>query len=79
MPKGLNSKRQWYLYDNIREHCPNELCKNAVCPHPTVPRPTESTSNKTMPLSPITDPEPLSKRCRICQETGHNSRSCNNK
>ena len=25
LPKGLDSKRQWYLYDNTREHCPNKL------------------------------------------------------
>ena len=78
--KGLDPKRQWYLFDNIREHCPNELCKNAVCPLQTVPRPTDNSAHNNIPLPSVTDTEPPSKRrCGICRETGHNSRSCNNK
>lgn len=34
MPSGLSIERQWYLYDNIREHIPNERDKNETCPLP---------------------------------------------
>ena len=37
-PPGLSAKRQWYLYDQIREFC-REDSKNLVCPLPAVPRP----------------------------------------
>ena len=80
IPKGLDPKRQWYLYDNIREQCPNELCKNAVCPLQTVPWPTDNSTNNNIPLPSVTETEPPSKRrCGICCEMEHNSRSCNNK
>ena len=32
-PDGLPLKRQWYLYEKIREFCP-EHCKDLVCPLP---------------------------------------------
>jgi hypothetical protein len=34
IPEGLSNERQWYLYDNIREHIPNEKDKNETCPLP---------------------------------------------
>ena len=36
-PKGLSNERQWYLYDKIREYCP-ENSKDKTCPLPEVPR-----------------------------------------
>ena len=86
-PPGLSAERQWYLYDSIREYCP-DYCKNVVCPLPTVPKPRRSA-----PPSPAREPAeetededeeeetrlqpPPSKRvrtCSVCGETGHNAR-----
>ena len=33
-PSGLSLQRQWYLYDKIREFCP-ETMKDATCPKPS--------------------------------------------
>ena len=38
LPTGLSLKRQWYLYDQIRSHIPNESDKNRTCPQPKVPK-----------------------------------------
>ena len=35
IPPGLSLERQWYLFDKIREYCPDH-CKDLVCPRPTV-------------------------------------------
>ena len=35
--KGLSPDRQWYLYDQIRQFCP-ESTKDLVCPLPSVPQ-----------------------------------------
>jgi len=37
-PTGLSLKRQWYLYDQIRCHIPDETDKNKTCPRPTTPK-----------------------------------------
>ena len=36
MPPGLSLEREWYLYDKIREFCPEE-CKDLVRPKPSQP------------------------------------------
>jgi len=38
LPTGLSLKRQWYLYDQIRCHIPNENDKNQTCPLPKEPK-----------------------------------------
>ena len=43
-PCGLTNERQWYLFDKIREFCPEQCC-DLTCPRPTVPRPTSSSRN----------------------------------
>ena len=35
-PAGLSSKRQWYLYEKIREFCPENF-KDVTCPRPSTP------------------------------------------
>jgi len=35
---GLSLKRQWYLYDQIRCHIPDENDKNQTCPMPKKPK-----------------------------------------
>lgn len=38
-PEGLSAKRQWYLFDKIRQFCPVNA-RDVTCPEPSVPRPT---------------------------------------
>lgn len=40
-PEGLSPEREWYLYDNIREHIPSLFDKNLTTPLPTVERPVK--------------------------------------
>ena len=42
--KGLDAKRQWYLYDQIRPFCASTLQADFTCPKPTIPRPTSNTT-----------------------------------
>ena len=46
VPTGLDSKRQWYLYDEIRPFCSNNLAKDMTCPKPSVPRPQTATQQE---------------------------------
>ena len=82
-PIGLTSERQWYLYDKIREYCP-DVCKDLTCPLPLSPRPAGSSRN-----TPDVDevPEPAEeievssnsrkrRTCTNCGQSGHNSRTC---
>jgi len=39
--KGLSLKRQWYLYEQIRMHIPNEQDKDMTCPKPKKPKPKD--------------------------------------
>ena len=34
VPSGLSLERQWYLFEKVREYCPDH-CKDLVCPRPT--------------------------------------------
>ena len=36
VPSGLPLERKWYLFDKIREYCPDP-CRDLVCPRPTEP------------------------------------------
>lgn len=40
MPLGLSIEREWYLYDQIRMHIPNELDKDQTCPKPKTNKPS---------------------------------------
>ena len=79
-PPGLSAERQWYLYDSIRNYCP-DYCKDVTCPLLDVPKPRSSAppSPTRAPVeeeSPEFEPRP-SKRprtCSVCGETGHNAR-----
>ena len=35
---GLSAERQWYLFDHIRQYCPDEY-KDITCPRPVAPKP----------------------------------------
>lgn len=45
VPEGMSAKRQWYLYDQIRMHIPNELDKNLTCPKPIIGKPSKGDCN----------------------------------
>ena len=81
--KGLSAERQWYLFDHIREFCPDED-KDITCPLPCVPKPNGAPGTPVQHTRPPHDDpvEPPAKRkrlCGICKQEGHNSRSCPNK
>ena len=84
-PKGLDAKRQWYLYEKIRPFCIEEKNKDKTCPLPSCPNPCNSTQGTPEPpsisLPPLTtsaisspqsdktDPPPA-KRPRTCRNCG---------
>ena len=83
-PAGLASKRQWYLYDKIREFCPPDD-RDITCPLPSVPRPAsrqctpEPASRSPSPSPPGSPTPPTPKRqrvCGVCNQPGHNRRTC---
>ena len=79
-PAGLSPSRRWYLYNNIREYCPQES-QDATYPLPRVPELSRaSTSHSTStPTSNTAPEEPPSKKPRhysVCKREGHNARSC---
>ncbi len=49
-PKGLDAKRQWYLYEQIRQFCPSNLQADFTCPKPEVPKPmADDTTQRSVP------------------------------
>ena len=79
-PAGLSLQRQWYLYNKIREFCPDHL-KDITCPLPgelvqysspsrspsPAPSPPPSPSLTTStPTTTTNTAEPPSKRARLC-------------
>ena len=80
VPTGLSSQRQWYFFNKIREFCP-EGVKDTTCPQPLDEQHTRSRSPSPIPAetSRSTSDEPQRKRarlCGLCQQPGHNSRTC---
>ena len=52
-PPGLDAKRQWYLYDKIREFC-SEGGADITCPRPIIPKPNNRVAeNVDAPLQKI--------------------------
>ncbi len=45
-PKGLSAERQWYLFDKIRQFCP-EQDQDVTCPKPTVAMPRSRAGTPT--------------------------------
>ena len=84
-PKGLDAKRQWYLYEKIRPFCTKEENKNKTCPLPRFPNPCNFTQgapeppslSSPHPPSPQSPPAKRPRTCKNCGKTGHNSRTCN--
>ena len=81
---GLDLQRQWYLYDNIRQHCKSTLSADITCPKPTLPKPSARVADSLGSNGRGASVEPPAKRkrvitCSICQQTGHTKRTCSNK
>ncbi len=89
-PSGLSLQRQWYLYEKIREFCPDHL-KDTTCPRPSEsvqgsspsqahsPSATPSRSPTPSPTDTTTVEPPAAKRarlCGLCRQPGHNARTC---
>ena len=77
-PAGLDSKRQWYLYNEIREYCTDET-KDLVCPLPSIDCVQEESMDEAEEEHEDEDPipAPTTRRCcRLCHQRGHNSRTC---
>ncbi len=41
-PEGLSAERQWYLYDQIRMHIPDDQDKDKTCPKPEIGKPSKT-------------------------------------
>ena len=80
---GLDIQRQWYLYENIRQHCKSTLAADITCPKPTQPKqPTRSPEESTVTSIEATDEPQKKKRvvtCSVCNQIGHTKRTCSNK
>ena len=81
-PKGLTAERQWYLFEKIREFCPDNS-KDKTCPLPELPRPSStchSPKSATMSSSEEELASPAEKRrcvvCGNCKQSCHNRRTC---
>ena len=68
--RGLDLQRQWYLYENIRQHCHSNLAADITCPKPTLPKPHGQASN--MVASGATRKRP--RKCGKGGNTGHNKK-----
>ena len=45
IPKGLDLKRQWYLYKEISPFCSSSETASITCPHPTKPKPNSTSDS----------------------------------
>ena len=91
-PSGLSLERQWYLFNQIRPYCLDDV-QDEVCPLPLTPlsstahSTTASSSTAASSVAQSTsvgsaqvDPPPT-KRARVCSKchmAGHNARTCGN-
>lgn len=75
---GLDLRRQWYLYEQIRSHCKSNLAADLTCPKPREPKPTGASCSHSS-VEPMNDgpPSPKKRRnCSVCHQPGHTKRSC---
>jgi len=55
---GLSAQRQWYLWDTVREFCPEDS-RDILCPRPTEPKPgTEKAVPAASSCSTTVQPTP---------------------
>lgn len=58
---GLDPRRQWYLYEEIREHCLSSSAKDMSCPKPVVPK-KEVCIDSSHSTVPVTSASHMGKR-----------------
>ena len=87
IPSGLSLNRQWYLYQKIREFCPDKF-KDITCPLPiqaqSSSHPSEDQTHSRSPSPnfvevaepPAEPPTKKARLCSLCHKTGHNARTC---
>lgn len=79
---GLSLQRQWYLHDNIRQHCKSTLAADLTCLKPSQPKEGPSSSARPSELAQATEETsepPCKKRvitCSTCHQKGHTKRTC---
>ena len=77
---GLDLKRQWYLYEQIRPHCKSNLAADLTCPKPKSPKPSSGTIDAPVSTSGDTEdgppPTKKSRQCSLCKQSGHTKRTC---
>ena len=56
-PTGLSQQRQWYLYEKIREFCPDYL-KDTTCPRPSDPAQDPGSIPSSSPTPSRSSPSP---------------------
>lgn len=66
-PRGLPPDRQWYLYEHIREFCP-DYSKDTVAPLPTIPKP--STRKSPPPSSPCLEQQKGTTSAPVSEKKG---------
>ena len=79
IPKGLDLKHQWYLYEEISPFCSSPETASITCPRPTQPK-SNLTSVSDLPSDPIASAptmeqcHTIAKRkrtCSHCHQEGH--------
>ena len=75
-PSGLSLKRQWYLYNKLREYC-HLKTQDLVCPMPATP---EQSPPPVVDIPSLVQPtggqQKTARVCGKCGEAGHNRRTC---
>ena len=75
--KGLDLHRQWYLYEQIRPFCKNNLSADYTCPKPTCAKPDSTPQLTTISAPNVSQENVRAKRkCSQCKEVGHTKRTC---
>ena len=82
--KGLDEKRQWYLYEQIRPFCKTNLAADFTCPKPNVPKPSGSSEDTVTSQSRSGQNEECTskgtkRKCSSCKQVGHTKRTCRSK
>ena len=90
---GLDLQRQWYLYENIRQHCKSNLAADMTCPKPALPKQPSAAIFKQPSSKPSSSRQPSTtevhsegsqqlkkiRACSVCHKEGHTKRRCPDK
>jgi hypothetical protein len=78
------TKRQWYLYEQIRPFCKTNLAADFTCPKPNIPKPSGSSEDTVTSQSRSGQNEQCTskgtkRKCSSCKQVGHTKRTCRSK